>query len=65
MLIEIDNHPPVYVKVMGKFYRVLAIGDDDKAANEYMDRVDHGAVVYVEKGKVYIADKRDRGTYQP
>lgn len=61
MLLELAQVPPVYVRVMGKWFRVLAIGDDDKSANAYMERVDHGAVIYSEKDRVYICDKRDKG----
>lgn len=60
-LIEFDEVPPVYVKVMGKLYRVLAIGADEAQANAYCERVDHGAVIWAEKNRVYIVDKRDKG----
>lgn len=66
MLIELAAEPPVYVQVMGKLFRVLAIGTDDAKVNEYLTRVDHGAVIWSERDRfgedrVYIADKRDKG----
>lgn len=66
MLIELAAEPLVYIEVMGRKFRLLAIGTDDDKVNEYLERVDHGAVIWSGRDRfgedrVYIADKRDTG----
>lgn len=51
----------VYIRSMSKALRVLAICDSDDEANALMHKRDELAVVADFGGRIYLADKYDRG----
>ena len=56
--IELTDGIKVYAKSMGKLFRVYAICDTDKEANEYMEKHEDAAVIAQDgAGRVYIACK--------
>jgi hypothetical protein len=55
----------LYVRSMGKALRVLAVFDNDAAANAYMEKHDEAAVVACFGPLILLADKHDHGTKIP
>lgn len=53
-----DGTMALYVKSMGKLFRVLAVADNDHEANEICRKDDRAAVIAEDRtGRIYIANK--------
>lgn len=65
MLVKFTQEQTLYVRSMGKALRVLAIADNDKEANAYMERHDEAAVIAEFGPLILMADKYDKGTLIP
>lgn len=47
----------LYVRSMGKLFRVMAIFDTDAAANDYMEKHDEAAVIAQQGDVIFLASK--------
>ena len=54
--IELSDKMKLYVKSMGKVFRVYAICDNDDDANEYCKKhSDAGVIATDQQGRIYVA----------
>lgn len=53
--------PDLYIKHMGRWFAVLAVFDNDDAANAYMTDNERAAVLVVHGNFVFLVDKHDDG----
>lgn len=55
----------LFIKHYGLWFRVLAVFDNDYAANAYMSQHEHAAALVTHGKFVFLADKRDMGAKTP
>lgn len=58
-----DGH--LFIKHYGRWFVVLAVFDNDDAANAYMERSERAAALVTHGKFVFLADKRDMGAATP
>lgn len=61
----ITRHDHLWIKEQGLWFRVLAVYNNDDAANAYMREYEHASVLVTHGDFVFLADKRDMGHKAP
>lgn len=62
---RLKDHQMLYVRSMGKAFRVTAIFTDDDAANDFMAKNPGHAVMAVFGDVIFLAETNDLGTVIP
>ena len=65
MIIILQPHESLYIRVLGRMVRVHAICATDAVANEYMKYMANMACIAEFGGLVFLADKNDEGIKVP